>query len=110
MPTITVHNDSFPEDQEFEIPGIGLVVNHEARDVDELQIAMYESYGLEFPKNGDLVIDQNNPYVDEPEKDKPSEDLDGDGEKESFKEDAPSNPPAVGLGAGKSVDKTKENK
>lgn len=58
---ITVNNNAFPEDQEFEIPGIGLVKNHEPTEVTPQQRAMYDSLGFVWEGNGDLVIDQNEP-------------------------------------------------
>lgn len=56
---VTVHNDAFPEDQEFELPGLGLVKNHETKEVDAIQVQTFKNYGHEWPKDGNLVIDQN---------------------------------------------------
>lgn len=74
--TVTIHNDSFPKDQEFDIPGLGLVVNHKATTVDDGQIAQYEQLGYKWPDEGNLVIDQREP---KPDKDvDPNEVLDSD--------------------------------
>lgn len=63
---VTIHNNAFPKDTAFEIPGIGLVINHETTEVNDLQVAMYKSYGYDWPESGDLVIDQNEPVNVEP--------------------------------------------
>jgi hypothetical protein len=85
---VTVHNDAFPKDQEFEIPGLGLVTNHQAKEVDANQVGMYESFGLKFPKDGNLVIDQNPPVSFMTLDDAPEDD-----------EDDTEPAPAVGSGA-----------
>lgn len=81
MQTVTLHNNAFPEDQEFEIPGLGLVTNHKPKEVEPIQVAMFEAYGLTFPEDGELVIDQN-PKEPEPE---------------AKEEDPPKSDPPVGL-------------
>jgi hypothetical protein len=83
---VTIHNNAFPEDQEFEIPGLGLVKNHEPKELDANQVATYKAYGLEWPDDNNLVIDQNEP-------EKPKEPIKAKGSKPKTDEDtAPISP------------------
>ena len=56
---VRVDIDTIPDDQAVEIPGLGLCVNHQEKEVDEQQVAMYNDQrppDAAFPEDGFLHV------------------------------------------------------
>jgi hypothetical protein len=67
MGTVRVENHFYPEGEEFDMPGLGRVINFQDVEVDEVQIAEYKGQGFAWPEDGNLKI-----VVAEPEFTPPS--------------------------------------
>lgn len=73
MGTVRVEDHHYPEGEEFNVPGLGVVKNFEDTEVDDVQIATFRGMGYDWPEDQDSLLLVSQEPEPEPEEEQPVE-------------------------------------